>query len=78
MYLNIKPHKLVMFERDYPGNTDRQKTEVINYWLRNCKDCSWEILAGAVEKMGGHGNLVKRLRDMHLEVLKTATKQFQT
>ena len=49
--------------------------EVINYWLRNSTECSWEALASAVEKMGGHGNLVKRLRDRHLGALKSATEQ---
>ena len=78
MFLNIKPHKLEKFEKNYPRDIDRQKSEVIKYWLRNSKDCSWEVLANAVERMGGHGNLVKRLRDMHLEVLKTATKQVHT
>ena len=46
--------------------------EVIAYWLRN-NNCSWGALASVVEKMGGHGNLVKRLRDKHLEALKPAT-----
>ena len=50
-------------------------TEVIKYWLRNSADCSWEALASAVEKMGGHGNLAKKLRDRCLEALKTATEQ---
>jgi hypothetical protein len=37
--------------------------EVIEYWLHNSSDCSWEALAGAVEKMGVHRNLVEKLRD---------------
>ena len=37
------------------------------HWLRNSSDCSWEALATAVEKMGGHENLMKKLKDKHLE-----------
>ena len=66
MHLGIKSHELEKIEKDYP-RINRQMVEVIKYWLRNSSDCSWEALASAVEKMGGHGNLVKELRDKHLE-----------
>ena len=46
--------------------------EVIKYWLRNSSDCSWGALATAVEKMGGHGNLVEKLKDKHLDYTTTA------
>lgn len=74
IYLGIKEHELEIFEKNYPRDAKRQKIEVIKYWLRNYTDCTWEALANAVEKMGGHGNLVKRLRDMHLTALKAATE----
>jgi hypothetical protein len=47
-------------EENYPRDVGRQMAEVIEYWQRNNSDCSWEALARAVEKMGGHGNLVKK------------------
>ena len=75
IHLGIKEHELKRIEENYLRDVDRQMAEVINYWLRNNTECSWEALASAVEKMGGHGNLVKRLRDRHLGALKTATEQ---
>ena len=70
MHLGVETYKLEKIEENYPRNVDRQMAEVIKHWLRNSSDCSWGALASAVEKMGGHGNLVKRLRDRHKEPLK--------
>jgi hypothetical protein len=63
MHLHIPPHELEKIEENFPRDVDRQRTEVIKYWLRNSSDCSWEALARAVEEMGGHRNLVEKLRD---------------
>ena len=59
---NIDPSKLDEIERNHRGDINRQKTEVIKYWLRNSPDASWTTLANAVERMGGHDNLVETLR----------------
>ena len=75
IHLGIETYELKMFERNYPLDSNQQKMEVLEHWLRNSSDCSWGALASAVEKMGRHGNLVKTLRDRHKEALKTATKQ---
>ncbi len=60
MYLGIKEENLKIIEANYPKR-ERQKNEIISYWKRNFNDCSWKALAKAVEKMGGHANLVKEL-----------------
>ena len=65
IHLGIETHKLKMFEKNYPRDIERQKIEVIEYWLRNSAECSWDVLASAVEKIGGHGNLERTLRDKH-------------
>ena len=59
MYLGIETYELEKIEENYPRDIERRKIEVINYWLRNSSDHSWEALASAAEKIGGHGNLVK-------------------
>ena len=71
--LGIEEYELKKIEQNFPRDVDRQMAEVIAFWRRNSSDCSWGALASAVEKMGGHGILVKRLRDKHLEVQKAAT-----
>ena len=64
--LNIDSSKLDEIEKNHHGNIDRQKTEVIKYWLRNSPYASWTTLANAVERMGGHANLVKTLKMLDL------------
>ena len=71
--LGIEPYELEKIEKNYPRDVDTQIAKLIAFWLSNSSDCSWGALASAVEKMGGHGNLVKRLRDRYKEALKTAT-----
>ena len=41
---------------------------MIKYWLRNSPDPSWSTLANAVERMGGHANLVERLRSKEKKI----------
>jgi hypothetical protein len=60
--LKIGSSDLDEIERNHPRDIDRQKTEVIKYWLRNSPDASWTTLANAVERMGGHAKLAKELR----------------
>ena len=73
IHLGIERYKLEQIEKKFPRDVDRQMAEVVAFWLRNNTDCSWGALASAVEKMGGYGNLVKRLRDRHIKALTTAT-----
>ena len=63
--LGIATHYLQEFEYDYPKDIERQKIEVINFWLDNNEDCSWEVLADAVKGMGGYGKIVDSLRELH-------------
>ena len=61
--LGIDSSALDKIERNHPGDIDRQKTEVIKYWLCNSPDASWTTLAKAVEGMGGHARLAETLRE---------------
>ena len=61
--LKIDLTELDKIEKNHPKHIDRQKTEVIKYWLHNSPDASWITLAEAVERMGGHAGLVERLRE---------------
>jgi predicted GTPase len=59
--LKIDITHLDEIDRNHPRDIDRQKIEVIKYWLRNSPDASWTTLANAVERMGGHAKLADRL-----------------
>ena len=54
--------ELDKIEKNHPKDIDRQKTEVIKYWLCNSPDALWTMLANAVERIG-HGNVVMALRE---------------
>ena len=47
------------------GDIEQCKAEVIDFWLRNDSEPTWNGLARAVEDMGGHANVVQTLRANH-------------
>ena len=61
--LKLDLAELDTIEKNYPRDIDRQKTEVIKYWLRNSPDVSWATLANALQRLGGHARLIRTLRD---------------
>ena len=72
--LKIDLEELDRIEKNHPGDIDRQKTEVIKYWLRNSPDASWTTLANAVEGMGGHATLAETLRKREQKIMGDTTK----
>jgi hypothetical protein len=72
--LKIGSSDLDEIERNHPRDIDRQKTEVVKYWLRNSPDASWTTLANAVERMGGHARLAGRLREKEPGIMADTAK----
>ena len=60
--LGIKAAKLREIEKDHPGDVQRCKTEVLDWWLQNTPSVSWEKLADALHKTGGYDALAQRLK----------------
>ena len=60
--LGLGAPQLREIERDHPQDTQRCKTEVLDWWLRNAPEVSWEKLAQALETMGGHATVTQKLR----------------
>ena len=60
--LEIPPATLSTIQCDHPYDVQGCMTEVINRWLRNTPECSWEKLAQAVEAMGDYAALAEKLR----------------
>ena len=67
--IKIDLAELKGIEKNHPGDIDRQKTEVVKYWLHNSPDTSWTTLANAVERMGGHGMLARTLREREQSIM---------
>ena len=66
LHLDIHPATLKTVEKNHPGDVDRQKTEVIEYWLRNSPVASWISLTNTLDRMGGYANLVQTLRETYV------------
>ena len=67
IHLKVPTEKLKLFETEHPRDIARQRTEIITYWHDNCSNTTWEDLAAAVNNLGHHTNLVKRLRELAQE-----------
>ena len=63
--LEIETSYLDQIEKNYGGDTERCKIEVIKFWVRNGQKPTMRKLAKAVEDMGGHTKVVETLRANH-------------
>ena len=60
--LEVDTPTLKTIEANHKSDLYRCKTEAVDWWLLNAAHPSWATLAKAVEKLGGHANLVTTLR----------------
>lgn len=60
--LGLRPARLREIESNNARDAKRCKLDVLDWWLQNAPVISWEELASAVEGMGGHSNVVQKLR----------------
>ena len=68
IHLGVRIQQLKSIESNY-SDISRRLTETISLWQGNSTgECSWSMLAKAVERIGGHDKLAKELRerDMHV------------
>ena len=61
LQLDVEKTELRMITTQY--GVERQIFEIIDYWLGNSKDQSWEVLAKAVRRLGGHDQLASKLEN---------------
>ena len=61
--LGLAPGTLYNIESNHPHDADRCKIDVLDWWLRNEQDATWEKLAQALEAVRGHDVLVQKLRE---------------
>lgn len=66
--LDIQPHYIRNIESHHKYDLNRQKTEVIDFWLHNSDNCSWGTLALAVKRLGTHDQLASQLSQMETTV----------
>ena len=62
--LNVPVDQLRTIERENPTES-RKMAIVLQYWLDN-ETASWEKVVNALERIGGHGNIVATLRSKYV------------
>ena len=62
--LNVPADQLETIERENPTES-RRMAKVLQYWLDN-ETASWEKVINALERIGGHGNIVATLRSNYI------------
>ena len=65
IYLDIQTSVILKQIEGQYKDPVRCKTEVIEFWLDNDPEATWNKLAHAVEDMGGHAKVVETLRANH-------------
>lgn len=63
LQLDVEKTELRMITTQNKDNLEREIFEIIDYWLGNSKDQSWEALAKAVRRLGGHDQLASKLEN---------------
>ena len=71
--LGLQGHQLRKLEQDYPRDSDRQKSEMIDLWLISAVDITWEAVAHALCLMQEHA-VAERIRRKHCCPSTTASK----
>ena len=52
--LGLEDHELRTIERNYRGDNERCKHEVLSRWLRSAKLPTWKVVTDALQQMGEH------------------------
>ena len=59
IYLGIEPARVAILLKD-ASDTDRQKSDVVQWWLENDENASWSTLTKTLKKIG-HKRLAREL-----------------
>ena len=64
--LNVPSNVLKRIEREYPHDELRMLTKMLEYWKENEEDPTWENIAKALQRIGGHRNIVIEIRSKYM------------
>ena len=60
--LNVPRHILRNVDRENPGNESRKLSEVLQYWINNEPEASWEKIIQVLQRIGGHKKIITRIQ----------------
>jgi hypothetical protein len=66
LQLGIDSKDLDRIDRDHRNDIRRQRSEIVKFWYRNTakSERTWERVADAIKRLGGHRNLETKLRQL--------------
>ena len=70
--LNLKSHQLYTIDKNYHGDDERCKTEMLNSWLNNSTTPSWEAIVEALGLME-HGRVADEIQRKYI-IFNTTTE----
>ena len=63
--LNVPRHILRRIDQENPGNESRKLSEVLQYWIDNEPAASWEKILEALQRIGGHKNIITTIQSKY-------------
>ena len=63
--LNVPRHILKNIDRENPGNESRKLSEVLQYWIDNEPEPSWEKIIQALQRIGRHKNIITSIQSKY-------------
>ena len=66
--LNVPRHILRNIDRENPGNESRKLSEVLQYWIDNEPEPSWEKIIQALQRISGHRNIITSIQSKYCTI----------
>ena len=63
--LNVPRHILRNIDRENPANEPRKLSEVLQYWIDNEPEPSWEKIIQALQRICGHKNIITSIQSKY-------------
>ena len=63
--MKVPSHILRNIERENPSDESRRLSKLLLYWKENEKDASWSKIIAALKRIGGHGNIITKIRSKY-------------
>ena len=64
--LNVPTYILRSIIEANPNNISMRLSQMLDYWKENDEDPSWERIAEAVQRIGGHRNVIAEIRSKYM------------
>ena len=75
--LEVPVRTLRNISRDY-ATADRRLSEVIQYWMNNNQSISWMEIITALERIGGHQNIIDKIKSDNIDNITVTPSQMGT